>query len=588
MITLTLIVMKKRYINILTLGLAVLFMLVSCEPQQMDKIDIGEAPDPSGVDFTVSPGEDDFHFVLTNTSTSTGIATWDFGNGVKATGQSVIANYPLADTYTVTLTLFTKGGSASASKDVVQTETNYALFTEPNYVNISGGSDDLDGKTWVLDSLSKGHLGVGPADSPNGLDWWNADPLQKTGTGMYDDEINFNINGFLATYINNGISYVKDYRKDDPNYRNPVINDTDYMVEYDTPVEGSWTFMEEDGETYLVLTSGKPLFPIFDVGAEGGKYHVLNLEENEMELTAIGGGIKWHYLLIPKGYVRPSLDFTLNTTEDIASENTYDISISDLNVPDGYTLSNITWDFGEGTTLETTDPAHVESVTYMRKGAYQVSVTVEAGDLTLTKSSQLDIADNHSAYVPYLLDEMVTYTDFGETQLAQLGIDGGSSTFNIVTNPDNSIYPNRSASVGFFEKSYAEWDNVFLLLPTGYRFDIASQNTFKLLVYGTAGDEVLLKLENTDMGGNAWQTGAELRYTIQESNKWEVATYNFVGVDAGQTWIEGQWTDDVTADPRYNTNYYNVVRIMINPGNNSDVFSVYIDDLAGPHVEGLK
>jgi len=90
-----------------------------------------------------------------------------------------------------------------------------------------------------------------------------------------------------------------------------------------------------------------------------------------------------------------------------------------------------------------------------------------------------------------------------------------------------------------------------------------------MVVYGKAGDKVLLKVENTDLGGNAWQTGVEFVYTIKATNKWEIAEF------------------PLAISPLYNLNYYNVVRIMLNAGT-PVAASVYIDDLAGPHIEGLK
>ncbi len=109
------------------------------------------------------------------------------------------------------------------------------------------------------------------------------------------------------------------------------------------------------------------------------------------------------------------------------------------------------------------------------------------------------------------------------------------------------------------------------------------------MVYGKAGDKILMKLENTDRGGNAWQTGtADLIYTIQKTNTWEVAEYNFAGVSAGWDWTGDQFTSDITTSTQFNQDFYNVIRIMCNPGAKTDTHEFYFDDLSGPHVEGLK
>jgi hypothetical protein len=98
----------------------------------------------------------------------------------------------------------------------------------------------------------------------------------------------------------------------------------------------------------------------------------------------------------------------------------------------------------------------------------------------------------------------------------------------------------------------------------------------------------LLKLENTDRGGNAWQTGtADVTYTIKKTNTWEVAEYNFNGVGAGYNWTGDIYTTNIAADSRFNNGFYNVVRIMLNGGVGTGTHQFYLDDLSGPHVEGI-
>jgi hypothetical protein len=135
----------------------------------------------------------------------------------------------------------------------------------------------------------------------------------------------------------------------------------------------------------------------------------------------------------------------------------------------------------------------------------------------------------------------------------------------LVSNPEVG-YKNDSKTSLNFTKINSQWANVYIKLPSAYRFDLTVQTKFKVLVYGNAGDNILLKLENTDMGGNAWQTAThDLVYTIQESNEWEVAEFNFSGIGAGWDWTGTIFTSDVTTDSNFNTGFYNVVRIMVNP-----------------------
>ena len=316
-----------KHLSGLTGVLALLLMITACEPQLADKPDIGNPPTADQLDFSIAPGSDEFNFVITNTSSVTGMVSWDFGNGAKGSGKSNVVRYPMPGDYTVKRTLITRGGMATITKMLTQTETDYAIFTDPKFIFLSGGIDDLDGKTWALDSMAQGHLGVG-APGGAGLEWWSAAPLAKQGVKvLYDDLINFKIDGFAATYLNKGKSYVKDFRISDPAYSNPVQNDTDYEVTF-TPEPGTWFIEESGGKSYLTLSSTKPIFPIFDVGAVGGKYEILNIEENLLVMVAIGGdGNAWHYQLIPAGYVKPTITYTVNATE--GTDNNVACSVTD-------------------------------------------------------------------------------------------------------------------------------------------------------------------------------------------------------------------------------------------------------------------
>lgn len=577
---------KNKYFRSIAGLFALLVVMLGCEPQMDSKPEIGPAPTEDQLDFTITPGTSDFRFVITNTSSVTGIPSWDLGNGSKSTEAQPVANYPLPGEYTITLTLVTKGGTATKTKKVTQTKTDYSIFTDAKFVNLSGGMSAAAGKTWVLDSLAKGHLGVGPAGSP-GLEYWSADPLAKKAVKvLYDDEINFKVNGFVANLTNHGKSYVKSFVKTTPGYSNGYEFDTDFVVDY-TPAPGSWFIEEKNGKSYLTLSGSTPMFPCFDVGAVNGSYEILKIEENLLELVAIDRveGNAWHYQLIPKGYVKPTVTFALSATTT-ANVNEYAVKLDNVVIPEGLSISKVAVDFGDGTVTESEDYHTVFTNTYMRKAPYNLTVTVTASNETIVKSQAITIAANHPTYVPFLLDMMVVYNDFSEVILAP--VNGQDASVTIVNNPLKQ-YPNKSSKVALYQKENQEWANANLQLKPGYRFDLRLQHIFKIQVYGKAGDVILLKLENTDRGGNAWQTGtADVTYTIKKDNTWEIAEYNFSGVSAGWDWTGDQFTSDIVTSSQFNHDFYNVIRIMCNPGNKTGVHQFYFDDLSGPHVEGLK
>lgn len=574
--------------------LAILF--TACEPQEFETGDARESYPPSEEEMTVevTQGSDEFHFDLVSNAEVSGIhlVKWDLGNGSMAEGKEITAYYPLPGTYDVTLTITTNTGASTQKvvTQIVQEETDYSIFTNEKFIFLSGGVDDLDGKTWVLDSLAKGHLGVGPAGSA-GLEWWSADPLAKQGVGvLYDDEINFKISGFEATLINHGKSYVKDFVGTSAGYSNGYADDTDWVVDF-TPSPGSWFIETNDGKSFLTLSGPSRMFPIFDVGAVGGSYEILKLEENVMELVAAGGdGNAWHYQLIPKGFVKPSVTAELLVADlSVTEENTYEASLANVDIPAGEAINGVTFDFGDGEVVVADDYSDVVQHTYMRAGTFMISAVVNTSIGELTLSETVTVAANHPDYVPFLLDEMVMYNDFSEVALAN--VTGEDCFVSVVANPSR-IYPNRSSQVAMYSKTDNQWANANMKLPAGYRFDLRSISTFKIMVYGKAGDVVLLKLENTDMGGNAWQTGVELTYTIQNDNTWEVAEYEFAGAGtADLSWDAGLaplMAADVTTDDRYNHDYYDIIRIMLNAGNGEGTHEFYFDELSGPHVEGIK
>jgi hypothetical protein len=566
---------KYKYITKITGILAILLVMAACEPQMADKPDIGNLPTSDQLSFTITPGSDAFHVVITNTSSVTGIPSWDFGNGTKGTGTTNTVVYSLPGDYPVKMTLVTKGGTAETTKTFTQTETDFSIFTDPVYINLTGGASDADGKTWVVDADSKGHFGVGDVTKPwlNGLDWWSANPHDKDGTGAYDDELTFIMTDFVLKYDNKGVSYVKGYTKDDPAlasvYRNPRQNKDDWDVDYTTPVTGSWNILKQDGAYYLMFNTATPVFPGLDVGAKNHTYKILKVEENLLELTcesSYENWTLWHFYMIPKGYVKPSITYTVNATEGV--DNDVACSVTGYSIPTGQSVTNIAWNFGDGSAEVTGGKDEVVHHTFMRHGTYTVTARLNSSLGTLTGTKVVTLLNDNSAYIPYILDMKVLYNDFSEVQIYPV-LGGDQASITISDNPLKEV-PNRSTKVALYSKTNQQWSNAYMQLNPGFRFDLREQHTFSILVYGKAGDKVLLKLENTDKGGDAWQTGIELTYTIQVTNKWELATYDFLGVN-----------------PAYDHEYYNVVRIMLNPGVGDGTHTFYFDELSGPHVEGI-
>jgi len=301
-------------------ALAILMMLVACDPNEFDKSELNfqTAPTAEEMNFTVAQGEDAFHYNFENLTPLSGIQTvkWDFGNGSSAEGNKVTAYYPLPGNYEVTLTIAAADGSEGVKLTTIeQTETDYAFLDSPVLTMISGGASATEGKTWVVDSLGSGHFGIGPADG-NWPEWWAASPLQKTGAGAYDDEFTFTLVDFIFDYKNNGNSYVKDLLLNDPNYSNPVeVDGTDARVDF-TPAAANWSLTERDGANYIVLSSEKPSFFGFNYGAANNEFRIEAITENTLQLSCIGAdGNRWYNNLIVKGYEVPVVEKPLQEND---------------------------------------------------------------------------------------------------------------------------------------------------------------------------------------------------------------------------------------------------------------------------------
>ena len=117
----------KNKISIKLLGVfALLIALFSCEPYMDDNPDsmVNLPPDPSEMDFSITPGDDDFNFTVKLESPNmTGIygVSFDLGNGSVVKEESTNAYYPLPGDYDITMTITTNGGTDFDTATAAQT-----------------------------------------------------------------------------------------------------------------------------------------------------------------------------------------------------------------------------------------------------------------------------------------------------------------------------------------------------------------------------------------------------------------------------------------------------------------------------------
>lgn len=289
--------MKNRVLTFIAVSLV---LLAGCKE---DEPTIGSAPSAADAGFsyqTTATSDNVLQFTAANKGV---VAIWDFGNGTSAKGTSAIASYPNKGDYTVTLTIFAKGGSASSTQVVSILQDDFTLLNDPLFTILTGGSDSTNGKTWVVDSAGVAHFGVGP--NPIGAagfypEWYAAGPLEKAGAGMYDDRYRFHISAFKFDMITNGNVYIN--TEQESNFPGAYQSSVgDYTAPFANLLNQSWVM--SFGDDTMLTVSGNS-FLAYYTGVN--TYKIIRISENELflrYLDAANSGLSWYIRLIPAGYI---------------------------------------------------------------------------------------------------------------------------------------------------------------------------------------------------------------------------------------------------------------------------------------------
>ena len=265
---------------------------------------LGEPPVDTDALFTFVPTAANPNIIDFSASNPDILARWDFGNGTKGDGSTATAIYPNAGTYTVTLTVFNKGGSASSTQDLVIDQTDPTLLDNPFYDMLTGGNAGPGSKTWHIDSLVPAHFGVGPrpiGGAGNYPEWYAAAPNDKSGGGLYNDRYVFYLNNFQFDMLANGDVYVDDLQS--ANFPGGYSNLSDWTAPYNDQVNESWlidftdTTLAVSGNSFLGFYTGVSV------------YNIINLSDTSLWLQyqdQNDPGLYWYLRLIPDGFVSNS------------------------------------------------------------------------------------------------------------------------------------------------------------------------------------------------------------------------------------------------------------------------------------------
>ena len=111
------------------------------------------------------------------------------------------------------------------------------------------------------------------------------------------------------------------------------------------------------------------------------------------------------------------------------------------------------------------------------------------------------------------------------------------------------------------------------------KFDLTAKSKFTLKIYvpsssitGSQPNQISLKLQNSGLGGNSWQTQTEIIKPIV-LDQWQEITFDFVN----DNWVNLNF-NGVDPDPIDRTDLDKVV-LQVNSENNNDLVIAYIDNL---------
>lgn len=311
----------KTIIKSILLILVTGIIFSGCDPQE-ESHSLDNPPSADQLSFSTTEVDGNPNIIeFKNTSSVKGIAVWDAGNGTGTVrAESLKATYPYAGNYTVTLTLYTAGGSTSFSKTIPIDKDDLSLLDTPMYRALTGGPSNTEGKTWVFDQYNAGHFGVYPDDNS----WsWYAGANEKDGCSLYTQEFTFIQDGLKMIWKNNGSVYTNAKGVEElaklgytEAHLTPV---NDYDVKYQPAPSYTFTLNEAD----MTITLGNGAF--FGHYAGTSLYKIVKLEDDVMEVhckSTIESGNNWAYRFIPKEKnIKPEIPLkAVPLSEDFESE----------------------------------------------------------------------------------------------------------------------------------------------------------------------------------------------------------------------------------------------------------------------------
>ena len=283
----------KKIIPILMIAIGA---VCGCTQEPRPSLDQARVTD---LRIIISPGEVQNTYLLRSNRTDV-ICFWNLGNGNTASGvNSVLAKYPFAGVYTITLKAYSDAGATNEVSVTLPVITeNLYLLNDPIYELVAGPVGG-EGKTWKLDSGRQGHITL---LHPNNFEdaWYTAGPGAKDGCEMYDDRITFFLNcerGQAVEYVNNGKSSAinnataldelfTDGAWQATSYNRASTND--FIIDCVPPASMGWSLLQNAGRYYLSFPAtgeGNGAYMFYFSGWQT-QYEIRAISENYMKVYA--------------------------------------------------------------------------------------------------------------------------------------------------------------------------------------------------------------------------------------------------------------------------------------------------------------
>lgn len=560
--------------------------------------------------FTSQPQGGSPNYVDFSNNSSAFLKKWDFGNGSTAEGDNVTAYYPFKGDYTVTLTVYTSGGSTSTSETVTIDQTDPEICNVEILQLLTGGCDVPEGKTWVIDAGRAGHFGVGPATAAVGgptytPDWYTAGPNEKEGGGMYDDEFTFFLNQSKFVQETNGNVYLNGAQAS--NFAGATEAPVgDFTAPYTAPDNLNYSISQDgDGNQFINITNGG--FIGYATGVS--QYQILSITEDEMFIRfrdAANADLAWYHRLIRKGYSPEPPPPPATSTLPIDFEgdvppfngfggSTYQV----VDNPDasGINTSAKVGEYVKGLDgnwagIETTLDGKIDFSThkFIKYKVYspvtgRALFKLESADGTatalevfadVTKTNEWEeLTFDFSAAASDTYDKIAMFLDFDNNNGGTFYIDDirqatppialpidfesqepvfttfGGSSYAVVDNPDASGI-NTSAKVAETVHGGETWAGLFVDLDEP--LDLSTMTTISVKVYAPQTGTFRLKLENIADNTDFLEVDAD--------------------VTTANTWVEVQFDVSSAASGTY-------ARVVVFPGwNVSNAGTFYFDDIS--------